>query len=107
MKAGPIPFPFAFYSGINQPYIMAYTGIAGSGILIFLLLLLTGSMLTHQLSAYGAETFNVLALGANARAADERGTTGAGELRDEGRQAVRLICAGRGTAFVTPRDRAA
>ena len=29
----------------------------------FLLLLLTGSMLTHQLSAYGAETFNVLALG--------------------------------------------
>jgi hypothetical protein len=29
----------------------------------FLLLLLAGSMLTHQLSAYGAETFNVLALG--------------------------------------------
>ena len=28
----------------------------------FLLLLLAGSMLTHQLSAYGAETFNVLAL---------------------------------------------
>lgn len=28
-----------------------------------LLLLLGGSMLTHQLSAYGAETFNVLALG--------------------------------------------
>ncbi|MFH1184363.1 MAG: hypothetical protein V1755_04900 [Chloroflexota bacterium] len=39
--AGPIPFPFAFYSGVNQPYIMAYTGIAGSGILIVLLLLLT------------------------------------------------------------------
>lgn len=29
----------------------------------FLLLLLAGSMLTHQLSAFGAETFNVLALG--------------------------------------------
>jgi len=29
----------------------------------FLLVLLAGSMLTHQLSAYGAETFNVLALG--------------------------------------------
>jgi hypothetical protein len=39
--AGPIAFPFAFYSGINQPYVMAYTGIAGSGILILLLLLLT------------------------------------------------------------------
>jgi len=39
--AGPIPFPFAFYSGVNQSYIMAYTGIAGSGILILLLLLLT------------------------------------------------------------------
>jgi hypothetical protein len=38
--AGPIPFPFAFYTGINQPYVMAYTGIAGSGILILLLLLL-------------------------------------------------------------------
>ncbi len=40
---GPIPFPFAFYSGINQPYIMLYTGIAGSGILILLLLLLTAT----------------------------------------------------------------
>lgn len=39
--AGPIPFPFAFYSGINQPYIMAYTGIAGTGLLILLLILLT------------------------------------------------------------------
>ena len=29
----------------------------------FLLLLLAGSMLTHQLSAFGAETFNVLGLG--------------------------------------------
>ncbi len=41
--AGPIPFPFAFYSGINQPYIMLYTGIAGSGVLILLLLLLTAT----------------------------------------------------------------
>ncbi|HEY5982517.1 MAG TPA: hypothetical protein VIU38_03530 [Anaerolineales bacterium] len=39
--AGPIAFPFAFYSGVNQPYVMAYTGIAGSGILILLMLLLT------------------------------------------------------------------
>ena len=29
--AGPLPFPFAFYSGVNQPYVMAYTGIAGIG----------------------------------------------------------------------------
>ena len=29
--AGPIAFPFAFYSGINQPYVMLYTGIAGIG----------------------------------------------------------------------------
>jgi hypothetical protein len=41
--AGPIPFPFAFYSGINQPYVMLYTGIAGSGILIMLLILLTAN----------------------------------------------------------------
>jgi hypothetical protein len=39
--AGPLPFPFAFYSGIHQPYVMGYTGIAGSGALILLLLLLT------------------------------------------------------------------
>ena len=39
----PIPFPFAFYTGINQPYVMAYTGIAGSGILIMLLILLTAT----------------------------------------------------------------
>jgi hypothetical protein len=39
--AGPMPFPFAFYTGINQPYIMAYTGISGLAILIVLLLLLT------------------------------------------------------------------
>jgi hypothetical protein len=41
--AGPIPFPFAFYSGVNQPYIMLYTGIAGSGVLILMLLLLTAT----------------------------------------------------------------
>jgi len=39
--AGPIPFPFAFHSGINQAYVMAHTGIAGSGVLILMLLLLT------------------------------------------------------------------
>ena len=39
--AGPIPFPFAFHSGMNQAYVMGHTGIAGSGILILLLLLLT------------------------------------------------------------------
>lgn len=45
--AGPLPFPFAFYTGINQPYIMAYTGISGSAILIFLLLLLTANRGRH------------------------------------------------------------
>jgi hypothetical protein len=45
--AGPIPFPFAFYSGVNQPYVMAYTGIAGSGILIMLLILLTAARWRH------------------------------------------------------------
>ncbi len=45
--AGPIPFPFAFYTGINQPYVMAYTGIAGSGILILLLILLTAGRWRH------------------------------------------------------------
>jgi len=39
--AGPIPFPFAFYSGINPPYVMAHSGISGLGILILLLLLLS------------------------------------------------------------------
>ena len=45
--AGPIPFPFAFYSGVNQPFVMAYTGIAGSGILIVLLILLTATRWRH------------------------------------------------------------
>ncbi len=45
--AGPLPFPFAFYTGINQPYIMAYTGISGSAILILLLLLLTAHRWRH------------------------------------------------------------
>jgi hypothetical protein len=45
---GPIPFPFAFYTGVNQPYIMAYTGIAGSAILILLLLLLTANRWRHR-----------------------------------------------------------
>ncbi len=45
--AGPFPFPFAFYTGINQPYVMAYTGISGSAILILLLLLLTTNRRRH------------------------------------------------------------
>jgi hypothetical protein len=49
--AGPIPFPFAFYSGINQPYIMAYTGIAGSANLIMLLILLTAQRWRHWSAA--------------------------------------------------------
>lgn len=44
---GPVPFPFAFYTGINQPYVMAYTGISGSAILIVLLLLLTAERWVH------------------------------------------------------------
>lgn len=44
---GPVPFPFAFYTGINQPYIMAFTGISGSAILILLLLLLTTNRWRH------------------------------------------------------------
>lgn len=39
--AGPIPFPFAYHSGMNQAYVMGHTGIAGSATLILLLLLLT------------------------------------------------------------------
>ena len=49
--AGPIPFPFAFYTGIDQPYVMAYTGISGSGILILLVLLLVANRQRHWTSA--------------------------------------------------------
>ena len=49
--AGPIPFPFAFYTGINQPYIMAYTGIAGSAILMMLILLMTAGRWRHWSAA--------------------------------------------------------
>jgi hypothetical protein len=45
--AGPVPFPFAFYTGINQPYVMAYTGISGSAILVMLLILLTANRWRH------------------------------------------------------------
>ncbi len=39
---GPIPFPFAFHSGIFQSYVMnGYTGISGMAFIIVLLLLLT------------------------------------------------------------------
>ena len=44
---GPVSFPFAFYTGINQPYVMGYTGISGSAILVMLLLLLTANRLRH------------------------------------------------------------
>jgi hypothetical protein len=50
--AGPIPFPFAFYTGVNQPYIMAYTGISGLSILIMLLLLLTAGRWRHWAAGY-------------------------------------------------------
>jgi hypothetical protein len=40
---GPISFPFAFYTGINQPYVMGYTGISGSAIMVMLLILLTAN----------------------------------------------------------------
>jgi hypothetical protein len=49
--AGPLPFPFGFYSGVNQPYVMAYTGIAGSGILIMLLILMTAARWRHWSAA--------------------------------------------------------
>ena len=48
--AGPIAFPFAFYTGINQPYIMGYTGISGSGVLILLVLLLASNRSRHWAS---------------------------------------------------------
>ncbi len=44
---GPVSFPFAFYTGINQPYVMGYTGISGSAILVMLLLLLTANRRRH------------------------------------------------------------
>lgn len=49
--AGPIPFPFAFYTGINQPYVMGYTGISGSAILVMLLILLTANRWRHWSAA--------------------------------------------------------
>lgn len=50
--AGPIPFPFAFYTGINQPLVMGYTGISGSAILIMLLLLLTANRQRHWSASF-------------------------------------------------------
>ncbi len=44
---GPVAFPFAFHTGINQPFVMAHTGISGSAILIMLLLLLTAERWRH------------------------------------------------------------
>jgi hypothetical protein len=58
--AGPIPFPFAFHSGVNPPYIMAYTGIAGSAVMIMLLVLLTAQRWRH----WGASVVTTVLLGA-------------------------------------------
>jgi hypothetical protein len=57
--AGPIPFPFAFYTGINQPYTMAYTGISGSAIMVMLLILLTANRWRHW--SAGILTFVLIA----------------------------------------------
>ncbi len=40
IAAGPIPFPFAFASGINPPLILALGGIGASAVLIIMLILL-------------------------------------------------------------------
>lgn len=57
--AAPIPFPFAFHSGMNQAYVMGHTGIAGSGILILLLLLFTAQR--RRQAAAGATSVALLA----------------------------------------------
>jgi hypothetical protein len=53
---GPIPFPFAFHSGIFQSYVMnGYTGISGMAFIIMLLLLLTAQRWRNPFA--GAITF--------------------------------------------------
>ncbi len=49
--AGPVPFPFAFISGVNPPLVMAYGGGGAVGGLIILLLLLTGARWRHWTAA--------------------------------------------------------
>ena len=53
---GPIPFPFAFHSGIFQSYVMnGFTGISGIAFIIVLLLLLTAQRWRNPFA--GAITF--------------------------------------------------
>ncbi len=40
IEAGPIPFPFAFASGINRPLILALGGIGASAVMIIMLILM-------------------------------------------------------------------
>jgi len=48
---GPIPFPFAFHSGIFQSYVMnGFTGISGMAFIIVLLLLLTAQRWRNPLA---------------------------------------------------------
>jgi hypothetical protein len=47
---GPVPFPFAFVSGINNPGIMALSGFGLFPVLILLMLLLTGSRIKDRIA---------------------------------------------------------
>jgi hypothetical protein len=49
--AGPIPFPFAYTSGVNLPLIMSFGGSGSMGGLILLLLLLTATRWRHWTAA--------------------------------------------------------
>jgi len=54
--SGPIPFPFAFHSGVFQSYVMnGFTGISGMAFIIVLLLLLTAQRWRNPLA--GVITF--------------------------------------------------
>ena len=56
---GPIPFPFAFHSGIFQSYVMnGFTGISGMAFIIVLLLLLTAQRWRNPFA--GVVTFILL-----------------------------------------------
>ena len=73
---GPIPFPFAFHSGIFQSYVMnGFTGISGMAFIIVLLLLLTAQrwrnpfagvitfILISSLALANEVTFGLIGLG--------------------------------------------
>jgi len=49
--AGPIPFPFAFTSGVNLPLVMAYGGSGAVGDVILLVVLLTATRWRHWSAA--------------------------------------------------------